>query len=55
MRIDPNKGRIQDASETPRERELRGRLDKAEREIETLKRRLPPEPVPLDGKTPAKS
>jgi hypothetical protein len=49
VRIDPNKGRIQDASESPRERELRGRLDKAEREIETLKRRLPPEPVPLDG------
>lgn len=45
MRIDTNKGRIQDSSETPREREQRGRIDKLERELEVLKRRLgPPEP-----------
>lgn len=50
MRIDPSKGRIQDASESPRERELRGRLEKIEREFETFKRRLPPDPVPLEGK-----
>ena len=50
MRIDPNKGRIQDVSETPREREQRGRIEKLERVVEDLKRRLPPEPVPLEPK-----
>lgn len=50
MRIDSNKGRIQDATETPREREMRGRLEKLEREFEAYKKRLPPEPVPLEPK-----
>jgi polyhydroxyalkanoate synthesis regulator phasin len=50
MRIDQNKGRIQDTSESPREREYRGRIEKLERQIEDLKRRLPPEPVPLEPK-----
>jgi hypothetical protein len=50
MRIDPSKGRIQDSTETPRERELRGRLEKLEREFESYKKRLPPEPVPLEPK-----
>jgi hypothetical protein len=47
--IDPHKGRINEAAETPREREMRGRLEKLEREFELYKRRLPPEPVPLNG------
>ena len=54
MRIDTNKGRIQDASETPREREQRGRIEKLERQIEDLKRRLPLEPVVLEGEPPKK-
>jgi hypothetical protein len=45
MRIDTHKGRIQDADETPREREQRGRIEKLERQIEELRRRLPPEPA----------
>lgn len=50
LRIDPNKGRIQDSSETSREREQRGRIEKLEREIEGLKRRLPPEPVVVESR-----
>jgi hypothetical protein len=49
MKIDPNKGRI-DQGESTREREQRGRIENLERQIEELKRRLPPKPVPLDGK-----
>jgi len=49
MRIDTNKGRI-DTGESARERELRGRCEKLEREVEALKKRLPPEPVPLEPK-----
>jgi hypothetical protein len=49
LNIDTQKSRVHDA-ETAREKELRGRLEKAEREIEVLKKRLPPEPVPLEPK-----
>lgn len=49
MHVSTGKTRI-DTGETPRERELRGRLEKAEREIEELKKRTPPQPVPLEGK-----
>lgn len=49
MRIDTNKSRVGDPNESAKEREYRGRLEKAEREIEALKKRLPPEPVPLNG------
>jgi hypothetical protein len=45
LNIDTQKSRVHD-TETVRERELRGRLEKAEREIESLKKRLPPEPAP---------
>lgn len=44
MRIDQTKTRI-DQGESPREREARGRIEKLERQIEDLKKRLPPEPV----------
>ncbi len=51
MRIDTNKSRVGDPGETTREREQRGRIEKLEREIEGLKKRLPPAPVPLDKGT----
>ena len=44
MHVNTGKTRIAD-SETPREREQRGRIEKLERELETLKKRLPPPPV----------
>lgn len=47
MRIDTNKSRVGDHTETTKEREQRGRIEKLEREVETLKKRLPPDPVPL--------
>lgn len=48
MNIDTQKSRVHD-TETVRERELRGRLEKAEREIAELKRRLPPPPVAVNA------
>lgn len=54
MIIDTHKGRINETAETPRERELRGRLEKLEREFEAYKRRLPPDPVSLNGEQPKK-
>lgn len=50
MRIDTNKSRVGDPHETPKEREQRGRIEKLERTVEDLKKRLPPEPVPLEPK-----
>ncbi len=50
MRIDTNKTRVGDPNETTREREQRGRIEKLEREIEVLKKRLPPEKVALEQK-----
>lgn len=46
MLIDKNKSRVNDG-ESAREREQRGRIEKLERQIEELRRRLPPDPVAL--------
>lgn len=47
MRIDTTRSRVA-TEETQREREYRGRIEKLERQVEDLKRRLPPEPVKLE-------
>lgn len=47
MRIDTHRSRVADPNESAQEREQRGRIEKLEREIEALKKRLPPEPVPI--------
>jgi hypothetical protein len=49
MRIDTNKSRVGDPNESAKEREYRGRIEKLERVVEDLKKRLPPTPVPLSG------
>jgi hypothetical protein len=52
MRIDTNKSRVGDPNESAKEREQRGRIEKLERTVEELKKRLPPMPVPLNGEKP---
>ncbi len=51
MNIDTQKSRVHD-TETARERELRGRVEKLERVIEDLRKRVPPEPAVIKAGAP---